>query len=477
MKKINYIYVLMLFLLISSVFAQTLEYPYYMDVNVTEQINVQHHIDDISENMYIFFEGTLNNMTNSADDTYSYVLVTSSIEEDIPFRIIGANATSFERYNDSDGNNEDSYSVTDNFKYVFPWSHLENISILIPGKHEVCVNISVKSGIQYRLVSGLQINDSNNIAWDYSSIFTSSDDSYGYKCAFLSYSYPAGIYNATEYVGFECLNCGLPNKLFIALDTTNISNSSKIFSTDFVNSSANFTTGNFDFFGLNFQNTVFYEATGVMRFRIPFYLTINLLKNKVTNTTEPWASTETEAYCNEFQYIYFQLADGRNDLPLQDMSYLDSWFSWMPYYSNSFTVVQDNKTSFWDKYENCEAIIKLYEAGNYTMTLLSTKTMGLSWDEEFIYPQIGDKLTKSKLFPDADPIKITEEVNSTVSIYASQFEVNKFNFIANLGFNMLIILGAIGIIVLSVQTKSAKLAIILIPIWITFMKLLGSAIL
>jgi len=189
-----------------------------------------------------------------------------------------------------------------------------------------------------------------------------------------------------------------------------------------------------------------------------------------------WTNTETEAYCNEFQYIYLQNANTIYDGTFKDMSYLDDWFGWMPYYKPTFSDVQDTEVSYWDKYENCEASIKLYEAGNYTVTLLSTDVSGLAWNEEFIYPQFGSKLSKSEIVSDSDSMIIVEETNTTVSIYASMYEVNKFNFLANLGYNMLIIFGAIGILVLASMSSDLKLAVILIPIWITFMKLMGLVI-
>ena len=477
MKKI--IYLITFILLSIFVSAQTLDYPYFMGVNETETITIS-GTDDVNltnESYYLAFEGTLNSMAEDSAESFYSISITSNEEEDIPFTVIGLVNGSFTRHNNSDASSETTYSVLNNFKHVFTISEEENKTVITPGTHEVCINIAAKLGIQYRFVSGLQVNDSNNITWSYSGIKTSDNTDYGYKCDIISYNYPVGIYNVTEYLGFECLNCGLPNKLFIRLDTTNITNKSKTLSTDFYNSSVNISTGNFDMFASDFHNDIFYQESAVMLWRIPFYLTINLLKQQTNNDSElMWTNTETEAYCNEFQYIYLQNANTIYDGTFKDMSYLDDWFGWMPYYKPTFSDVQDTEVSYWDKYENCEASIKLYEAGNYTVTLLSTDVSGLAWNEEFIYPQFGSKLSKSEIVSDSDSMIIVEETNTTVSIYASMYEVNKFNFLANLGYNMLIIFGAIGILVLASMSSDLKLAVILIPIWITFMKLMGLVI-
>lgn len=229
-------------------------------------------------------------------------------------------------------------------------------------------------------------------------------------------------------------------------------------------------------FAVYIYNTTDYilMANGTMRWRIPFYETINFWQ------ADNYTDTSVKQYKNEFQYVYMQFANNTGVNPLPDASYLDSWFNgWLPFYHNSFTnsSTLDRKLSFWSNYTNGEARVKLYEAGNYTIGIVSMGIMAPLWTEEFIYPQYATKKYSSKILNDNNPVNIGTESNATLDVYVSMWEVNKFNVINNILYNIAIVVFGVIMFILLFKFAGPGTALIGTIGFIAIMKLAGLAIL
>ncbi len=174
------------------------------------------------------------------------------------------------------------------------------------------------------------------------------------------------------------------------------------------------------------------NTTTTIKIRIPFYYTVRLFKGgNYTNNDIGLMS-----YKNDFQYIYFSFYN-TSDLPLSDLRYIDRLFSWVPFYKDSFTHYDDvygvanTRDTFWSDYRDGQGTVKLYECceHNYSIYILSTRLKGLSWEYEFIKPQIEKFSYDSKIIKDFRP-RVRE--NTTMDIYISAWEISKFNFTMNI---------------------------------------------
>lgn len=170
------------------------------------------------------------------------------------------------------------------------------------------------------------------------------------------------------------------------------------------------------------DNYVCKSQNDYIKFRIPYYVTLRLYRYNKNYTN-------AEAYTNEFQYVYLKFGNATTPL-LRDMSYLDRFFIKVhfPYYKRSFNRELDLDTAFWDTYQNGESYIKLYDLGNYSINLLSTDTMGVNWDYEFIYPQYDEDAVSSKV---ENSVDFQERKNYNIKIYVDMWEISKFNVIMN----------------------------------------------
>jgi len=164
------------------------------------------------------------------------------------------------------------------------------------------------------------------------------------------------------------------------------------------------------------------NSTVSTKFRIPFNVSIELLRSADNYTS-------ADPYTNEFQYIYLKPFNNSLRINPYDFAYVDKMFTWMPFYTSSFSKPLDDDLALWGLYSGGSAKIKLYETGNYTVSLLSMKVMGMSWPYEFLYPQYDDDQFKSTI---KDSLYFDTKSDYKVQIYIDMWEISKFNVIMNL---------------------------------------------
>jgi len=214
------------------------------------------------------------------------------------------------------------------------------------------------------------------------------------------------------------------------------------------------------------------NATTTIKFRDAFYYTLRFYKGANMTT-----DVKTQSYKNEFQYVYMRFYNTSTSYTdstiFRDMSYMDRVFRWLPWYEASFTAKADDELTFWDKYDDGEARIKLYEAPrNYTISLMTDDTYGLTWEDEFTRPQLQDYSWQSKVIP---KLKISSAKDTTLSIYLSRWEVHKFLFLMNIGYWLLVFV-IWGILMMVITKAGWKAAIGFTIGYFTFMKMIGIAI-
>jgi hypothetical protein len=212
---------------------------------------------------------------------------------------------------------------------------------------------------------------------------------------------------------------------------------------------------NFTIFVYNASGNMTQNFTGIMKFRVPFEVTLRFWKVDSANTTG--FTTERTPYKNEFQFVFLQFSD-QSSLDPYDVSYLDDYFGWIPGFGGAFTSARtlDTTLSFWGLYSNGEAVVKLYEPGNYTVGLVSSGVMGLSWDYEFIYPQFGFKEYKSTLVNSGSAMQIKNASDVSVDIYITMWEVAKSSVIKDWVYNLCIVV--VGAIIFIFVAKFSGLA-------------------
>jgi hypothetical protein len=169
------------------------------------------------------------------------------------------------------------------------------------------------------------------------------------------------------------------------------------------------------------------NVSGMIKFRTPFYLTFHFYKAK--DATD----MDVEEYKNEFQFIVLQNYTQVNQMnTFADLHYLDTWFGWMPFYTKGKIGRKVNTdVSFWSEYENGQAIIKLYETGNYSINMLTSNVHGLEWSKEFIFPQFDPDWNLQRL---QTGLIISNTSSKTVNVYATLWEINKMRLVRDYAF-------------------------------------------
>lgn len=168
----------------------------------------------------------------------------------------------------------------------------------------------------------------------------------------------------------------------------------------------------------------------MIRFRDPFYATFYFFKKNLNGSLVP--------YEGDFHYVYLQFENYTSWNPIIDLTYLDYAFRWLPYYEDSFTKVTDVTTSFWARYDDDNARIKLYDPGNYTLNVMAYNILGEDWDYEFYKPQFD----RQKYDNEIDfKIEITNTSSSAniYYVYISQWELAKESFFFDIIKNLVVI--------------------------------------
>jgi hypothetical protein len=170
-----------------------------------------------------------------------------------------------------------------------------------------------------------------------------------------------------------------------------------------------------------------------IKFRVPFELTFNFYKNSNVS------GTEVEAYDNEFQYAVIKLnPTGKHySYTLESSSslaWLDAVGNLFPYYkevSTAKTAIISNDVFMWAKLNNGVAVIKVYENASYDLFTMSTNIYGgISPLYEFGKPiptNAWEFSTKQ-----AGDIRVSNETDTTYSVFISAWEVYKWNMAKNI---------------------------------------------
>jgi len=473
-----YTYLFLLLLLSSLVHASSLSYPYYMDVNDTENITYINTgiLDNAS--VYIEFDSQIHVLNHTNNTGFWYISLISNEEDNIPFIVSHFNETGYDRSNFSDNTRESFFNINNDYFYVGVINRTKNTSDISYYEHLVCAMLSANTNINFRFVVGSHKSNESTIVWNFSEPWSTVDNDWDFYCGKVPLFQDLGNYTLIEYVGVQCLNCD-GKSLKLGLDTNGSGyNKSAYFTNTSLSSMVNYTPGNFMIYFYEFNNLYEDELRGVMNWRVPFYVTLRFWKADIDNKSSAWTSTDVSAYKNDFQYVYMQFANSsKSRNPLPNINYLDSWFAWMPFYENVFSEDLDDTLSFWSPYTDGSALIKLYESGNYTIGVITFGLKGFSWDEEFVYPQFNNKKYKSNIIKDLDPVSITGETNTTLDVYISMWEINKYNVIMNLVYHIAIIVVGIVIFVICANFGGLKAGVFGATAFIVVMKLLGLVIL
>jgi hypothetical protein len=191
---------------------------------------------------------------------------------------------------------------------------------------------------------------------------------------------------------------------------------------------------NFSVYLLNSTNETIEKLDGIMRFRVSFDVTIQIYKSSHgINSTVPFR--------DDFQYVYIQKL-GESSVQDTTLKYLDL----LNQKIGAEPQTLDSTLSLWADYSGGQGIIKVYEAGNYTLSLETTKTKSsIPWAYEFMYPQaLGSKYSQS-----LTNLEIPSEENQIFKVYATAFEIDFMKAMLNIFLVVIVILVYVGLIILS----------------------------
>jgi len=179
-----------------------------------------------------------------------------------------------------------------------------------------------------------------------------------------------------------------------------------------------------------------YLINSTLRWRDPFYYKIKLYKENAT-----FSVGDLKPYCNEFSYLYMISKDDSDDEWVNfETPILDDLLGF------ESTTVYDSPV-YWNFYDDCESDIKLYETGNYTLNVVSSKVRPPKYIEFYDYRNSIRTKIDEKLIS----FEITDKENLTYSIYTSDYEISKMWF----GLNVIkwILVVVIPAIILFVLTR------------------------
>jgi hypothetical protein len=203
----------------------------------------------------------------------------------------------------------------------------------------------------------------------------------------------------------------------------------------------NYTVGNVSYNNITILNNL----TGTMRFRIPFNVQVQIFKKGSTrgNATVPFK--------DDFQYVYIQKITGEKVSSASQIKMSTGWF-------NSAIGLTpktlDTKLSLWGDYSDGSATIKVYESGNYSLNLETTKTKSsIPWAYEFYYPQsLGAHYSQN-----IANLEIPTEQAQDFKVYATAYEIDSAKMLMNLVYTVIIVLVFFALIYVSILTGNGYL--------------------
>ena len=189
-----------------------------------------------------------------------------------------------------------------------------------------------------------------------------------------------------------------------------------------------------------------FNRNSTMRWRIPFYVEIFLYMYDGNSN-----SSLSSPYKNDFQYMYLQNETTKlgkhwlnSDLNFE-MKALDRFlWKWTGYpYNDSI----DTSLAFWSNYNNGKAKIKLYEMGNYSISLITSRVKSSrGWNYEFVFPQLN---LNDDYFSKVVILEIQDEIDQVYEIFIDRFELSWFKFSMNIMWNLMYIILWIALVILT----------------------------
>lgn len=419
MKKINLIFgVLFLIVLSISTYGQNAVYDYYFGVGESELF--KYYPTNLTAYSKLFVETDLVNL--SKIDDYFYTYITCTEEKDIPVSVVEITAENTTNTSYSDNTIESQINLEANKIYVVNSTKPANHYIASQGFYFVCAYLKKTGSVNFDI--RFYVGDSNgtSVEWVSSSPITINTVNFTQYCSnLIDHDHDYINQTSEEYFGVSCTNCNPSQTVALGVDL-NTSGSSRIF-----NSSSiyyNYTySNNFAISVLEDGNNFEFYELDDFRCRIPYYLDIYLKK-----TNETFSSLLTEdSFCNEVDYI--MLEPYSNSLSTRTINSMNSVFKFIPG-SNQIPSIGTNYDDivYWNKYNSCHALVKMYELGNYTIYVGSPK-ISVNF-KEFEDPRNQDDyfitdITKSS------PYEITEKNDTTVIISATLWELSSSRVVSN----------------------------------------------
>lgn len=459
------LYLVLMLLTISIVSADhILTYDNYYDVGETGNVTLK-LTDEANETAYVVLQNTLSKLSESGDNLTKSFLVTSAIEEDVDFTIFvyRANAT-ITNVTNADSTPELNYRVENQSYFMVKYNHTEQHFVDELHNNNICFYVKRFAGTP-NVRTAILFNDSTNKRTiKYSDTISITTPSYNQYCIDASYIHTNNLSaNHDEYFGIQCTNCDGTDKLDIGYDTTTPDlNASYTFTT--INSTPILRTNDFMISLLSSETEVAETYSGTLKFREPYIVNISLYNEK------------NESLKTSFDYVYLKKIPNSNSASLSESgsALTESMYTAskiLTLGAFDFDKEIDYSEVFWGVVNSDVASIKLYETGNYSITLLTVKTFKEDgWNYEFIKPQYTDSRVETTL---DDKVLLDEKTPTKVKILLSEFEANKAGFI----FNLIKWGVAVGILLLcfvvAVMSRSWVMVSAVVPFWIALVKLFG----
>ena len=453
--------------LISSVYADyILSYENFFEVGVSEKISLLKNPSS-NETAIIIIEGSFAVMNFTENYGHS-IYVSNAEEEDLDFFIIVYSEFNITTNTTIGDDSREIYKLINNDTALYGvkniHNHTENHTLGDLQDLYICPFLKKQVGTPI-IRPFKALNKSGVLNFTYGNEITITNTVYNSICLDLQYIYPE---NTTvpyfEYVGFQCVNCDNTNTIRLGVDDNSTQENTSII---FSNSTNNpeFQVDDFMFFVFSLESELFETYTGTARFRIPFYVNITLYNN-FNETLE-----------TKFDYIYLKESSSANgltgDMGTQVSNILGGISGTLSFGFLDFTSSSINTDEvFWGEVVDDTALIKLYEANNYSINLLTVKTFQENgWNYEFYKPQYTDSKVETSL---DKRVEILNGTSINLRIYLSEYEANKSAFIFNIGKWIVAFIILFGGMYASSKTESpAKLIGALIPVWLIFIKIIG----
>lgn len=398
--------------LMSSIASATydLSIPNYIGVNETGTITIDNTETIASnENAYLILDGIAYQFQET---TNQYTIgATSTIEEDKNIIIQISNST-IKYYNYHDNTNESSITIINNSFYGAQNTQINETHL--KGKieqHEICLFIKKNTAQNPTIQLFSWYNNGTTWKTSLSTTYTITNTNYATNCYSLAQNYTDTMINFTEYIGFKCTDCQTGLKtLDLGIDT-NGTRTNKTFTSTNQTTIVNLTTGNYIISYYDEDSIPIQEYTGTLKFRIPFYVDVSLY------------TTKNETLDTKFDYVYLR-KNGRTTINpnyVYDVIRILSLSTAVPFKA-------DYTETHWAHVVGSTAHIKLYETGNYAITLQTMKTYKAGWKYEFIKPQYTNLIVETTL---DKAVRFDVKNDTQVDIQLSGYEANKSQFVWN----------------------------------------------